>query len=213
MFSRDAYNDCLCCLLCTIPTGIRSIPKEEKVTTTTTTTTTTFISPSKTFILLIHYSLSLSRSLSLALSLSLSLARALSQSLISIKVIAWVPLNATFSFIQEFYSVSVPLTSVTRLGDFWNILAKIFITKVTQMFGDFLDSCEKCHFRSNWLCYFLGNFWKNLGYFLFQHLVTLSVCCPPLRRFSHYSISSTLTGERNSTDTLCKWHRLESSFF
>ena len=147
------------------------------------------------------------------LSLSLSLSRALSQSLISIKVIAWVPLNATFSFIQEFYSVSVPLTSVTRLGDFWNILAKIFITKVTQMFGDFLDSCEKCHFRSNWLCYFLGNFWKNLGYFLFQHLVTLSVCCPPLRRFSHYSISSTLTGERNSTDTLCKWHRLESSFF
>ena len=28
-------------------------------------------------------------------------------------------------------------------------------------------------FKSNCWCYILGNFWKNLGYFLFQHLVTL----------------------------------------
>ena len=28
-------------------------------------------------------------------------------------------------------------------------------------------------FKSNWRGYILGNFWKNLGYFLFQHLVTL----------------------------------------
>ena len=28
-------------------------------------------------------------------------------------------------------------------------------------------------FKSNWWGYFLGNFWKNLGIFLFQHLVTL----------------------------------------
>ena len=39
---------------------------------------------------------------------------------------------------------------------------------------DFLGSFEKEHFlsksRFGWL---LGNFWLNLGYFLFHHLVTL----------------------------------------
>ena len=37
--------------------------------------------------------------------------------------------------------------SVTILGDFWYFLAKkIFITKVAQMFGDFLASCENHRF-------------------------------------------------------------------
>ena len=31
---------------------------------------------------------------------------------------------------------------VARLGDFWNFLVTNFITKVAQMFGDFLGSCE-----------------------------------------------------------------------
>ena len=29
-------------------------------------------------------------------------------------------------------------------------------------------------FCKNYCCYFLGNFWKHLGYFLLQHLVTLN---------------------------------------
>ena len=37
---------------------------------------------------------------------------------------------------------------MTRLGDFWNFLVTNFITKVAQMFGDFLGSCENYHFLS-----------------------------------------------------------------
>ena len=35
---------------------------------------------------------------------------------------------------------------MTKLGDFWNFLATKFITKVAQMFGDFLGGCENHHF-------------------------------------------------------------------
>ena len=38
--------------------------------------------------------------------------------------------------------------SVTILDDFWNFLAKKFITKVAQMFGDLLGSCENHRFLS-----------------------------------------------------------------
>ena len=42
-------------------------------------------------------------------------------------------------------------SSVTRLGEFWNSLVTNFITKVAQMFDDFLGSCENHHFfKSNW---------------------------------------------------------------
>ena len=59
------------------------------------------------------------------------------------------------------------MSSVTRLGGFWNFLATNFITKVAQMFGDFLGSCEKhCFLKSNLIGYFWGNFWKNLGFFI-----------------------------------------------
>ena len=36
----------------------------------------------------------------------------------------------------------LPMTNVTRLGNFWNFLATNFILKVAQMFGDFLGTCE-----------------------------------------------------------------------
>ena len=58
------------------------------------------------------------------------------------------------------------MISVTRLGDIWNFLVTNYITKVTRLFSDFMGSL-------NWWGYFLDNFCKNLGYFLFQHLVTL----------------------------------------
>ena len=51
--------------------------------------------------------------------------------------------------------------SVTRLGEFWNFFASNFITKLAQMFSDFLGSCESIAFKSNWLGYFLGNFGKT----------------------------------------------------
>ena len=64
--------------------------------------------------------------------------------------------------------------SVTRLGDFWKFLATKFVKKVAQMIGNFLSSVEKPYSCvQNCCCYFLGNFWKHLGFFLLQHLVTL----------------------------------------
>ena len=39
-------------------------------------------------------------------------------------------------------------SSVTRLGDFWYFLAIKIITKVAQLFGDFLGSCENHRFLS-----------------------------------------------------------------
>ena len=59
-------------------------------------------------------------------------------------------------------------TSVTRLGDFWNFLLINFITRVAQMFADFLDSCEDHRLFSRTGEPTFGNFWKNLDYFLFQ---------------------------------------------
>ena len=40
------------------------------------------------------------------------------------------------------------VTSVTRLGDFWNFLATNFITKVVQMIGNFLGNFENHRFLS-----------------------------------------------------------------
>ena len=66
--------------------------------------------------------------------------------------------------------------SVTRLGDFWNFLVTNFITKVSQMFVWLFGLMWKPSLiKSNWWGYLLGNFWKNLGYFSLQHLVTLLV--------------------------------------
>ena len=50
--------------------------------------------------------------------------------------------------------------SVTRLGDFWKFLAVKFLTKVTQIFGDYLGYLDSTPFLK--MCYFLS-----------KHLVTL----------------------------------------
>ena len=73
-----------------------------------------------------------------------------------------------FRFKASEYILSVSrVISVTRLGNFFIFLAINFITKVAQMFGDFLGSCEKhCFLKSNLIGYFWGNFWKNLGFFI-----------------------------------------------
>ena len=43
----------------------------------------------------------------------------------------------------DVHPVVVGESSVTRFGDFWNFLAINFITKVAQIFGDFLGFFEK----------------------------------------------------------------------
>ena len=60
-------------------------------------------------------------------------------------------------------------TSVTRLGGFWNFLVTNYITKVAQMFWWLFGQLWKLLLiKPNRCGYFLGNFWKNLYFFLFQ---------------------------------------------
>ena len=67
-------------------------------------------------------------------------------------------------------SVSI---SETRLGDFWKLMETNFLTIIAKIFRDLLGYFERHHFLSKNYCgYFLGNFWKYLGYFVFRHLVT-----------------------------------------
>ena len=63
--------------------------------------------------------------------------------------------------------------SVTRLGDFWNFLATNFVTKVAQMFCNFMGSCKNHYFLSQAAWQLFGQLLKNLDYFLFQYLVIL----------------------------------------
>ena len=68
----------------------------------------------------------------------------------------------------------IVIISVTRLGYFWKLPARNFLTKVAQTFDDYLGCIEKCHFLvQTWLLVgaTLGNIWAT---FLQQHLVTLS---------------------------------------
>ena len=72
--------------------------------------------------------------------------------LIRMKAICWVSFTVGFR------------SSVTRLGEFCNN----FFTKLTKMFGGFLGSFEKrCFLSQTGEATFCGNFWHNLGYFIF----------------------------------------------
>ena len=75
------------------------------------------------------------------------------------------------------------------MGQFLEFLADKYYYKsgpnVCWLFG---QVWKLSLFKSNWWGYFLGYFWKNLGYFLFQHLVTLRV----------YEIEIERVGERRS---------------
>ena len=53
------------------------------------------------------------------------------------------------------------MTSGTRLGDFWKLLATNFLTKVAQIFGNFLGYCEKHYSVSKNCCgSFLDIVWE-----------------------------------------------------
>ena len=76
-------------------------------------------------------------------------------------------LKITYYLHHSFYHFAT--TSGTRLGGFCNFLATNFITKVTQMFGDFFGELWKqLFFKSNWLGYFLATFGKTLATFYFN---------------------------------------------
>ena len=53
---------------------------------------------------------------------------------------------------------------------------KLKLQKQPKCLVTFWPVVKTIAFKSNWLGYFLGNFWINLGYFLFQDLVTLPTC-------------------------------------
>ena len=79
---------------------------------------------------------------------------------------------------EEIFIFFFPLAaarSVTRLGDFWKFLATKILAKEAQMIGNFLGYLEKpySYVKTALAGYFLHIFWKKLGYFLLQHLVTL----------------------------------------
>ena len=53
------------------------------------------------------------------------------------------------------------MTSVTRLGDFWKLMPTNFLTKVAQIFGNFLGYCEKHYSVSKNCCgSFLDIVWE-----------------------------------------------------
>ena len=59
--------------------------------------------------------------------------------------------------------------SVTKLGEFLNFFVTNFLKKKPKCMVTFWAKV-----KSSFYCiYFWGNFWKNLGYFYFQRLVTL----------------------------------------
>ena len=63
--------------------------------------------------------------------------------------------------VKTFKCWTTIITSVTRLSDYWKLLASIFFTKVAEIFGNFLGYCEKHYFVSRNCCgYLLAIVWK-----------------------------------------------------
>ena len=62
-----------------------------------------------------------------------------------------------------------------QIGRFFKVLVNKFSYKSRpNILGHFLGYSDKRHFKVKNCCdYYLGNFWKNLGYFLLLRLVTL----------------------------------------
>ena len=77
--------------------------------------------------------------------------------------------------------------SVTRLGDFCNFLVTIFITKVAQMFGDFMGSCENHRFLSQtgeatfWVTF--AKTWATFYFNIWSHCTQSSMFCNILPHF------------------------------
>ena len=64
------------------------------------------------------------------------------------------------------------LGSVTKLGDFFK---RTTLKSSLKIFGNFWGYKIILFLYKNHCDYFLGQDWRKLGYFLFQHLVTLTM--------------------------------------
>ena len=63
--------------------------------------------------------------------------------------------------------------SVTRLGDFWKFLVTKFGTKEAQKIANILGYFVKPHLYVKNVVAIFVQFWRHLGYFLLQLLITL----------------------------------------
>ena len=90
-----------------------------------------------------------------------------------------------------------------QIGIFLKFWAAIFLTKVSQIFGDFLDDWKTSLLSKNCFGYLLGNSWKHLGYFFIPtsgHTVyNLNACAIASKRLpSARSWSSLVEGGEGS---------------
>ena len=84
--------------------------------------------------------------------------------------------NKCFSpvfFLSFFFQQSWPPAVWPDWATFWKFLVINFRGKVAQIFSDFLGYFENINFAEKTALATFWHIWKNFGYFLFQHLVTL----------------------------------------
>ena len=79
-----------------------------------------------------------------------------------------------FLFTLPSHHINKAEDSVTRLGHFERSRFQIFLLKYPKYLDSFCDFCEKWHFLEQRLWILFGNSCRKLGYFSFQHLVTLA---------------------------------------
>ena len=66
----------------------------------------------------------------------------------------------------------VCLIQCDQIGQLLKVLGNKILAKVALIFCNNFGNCKKTLFMLNWCGYFMGNFWRQLGYFSLQHLVT-----------------------------------------
>ena len=79
---------------------------------------------------------------------------------------------------QLTYAPAVACNYWTRLGDFWKIFVTKILSKVAQMYGNYLGCLEFLLCLNSNCCgnIHFGNLRKSLGRYLYKHLVTLLSC-------------------------------------
>ena len=82
----------------------------------------------------------------------------------------------------------------------WHILGTNFLTQIAQIFRKLFGPLWKMAlFKSNSCALLFGNFWINLGYLLFQHLVTLNATLTLITQATNLSLSSAFLRENVDT--------------
>ena len=82
------------------------------------------------------------------------------------------------------------IVNVTSLGYFWKFLSNKYLTKVAQTFYHFGAIFKLISFYvKTCFDYFFVSFWKQFGYFPFQHLVTLNIDAKSSFRAARFTIN------------------------